>query len=61
MNLKIGRTYLAFLIGDSRAVQATDHAALPGGYIVTDIVLNRLAHPLLVHVAHGLSQFHLVL
>ena len=51
-SLKIGRTYL---VGDS-GDHASDHTALSAGDIVTYIVLNSLAHPLLAHVAHGLSH-----
>ena len=50
-NLKIGRTNLAFLVGDSGANHASVHAARPAGNIVTDLVLDRFALPLLANVA----------
>ena len=50
-NLKIGRTNLAFLFGDSGANHASVHAARPAGNIVTDLVLDRFALPLLANVA----------
>ena len=56
-NLKIGRTNLAFLFGDSGANHASVHAARPAGNIVTDLVLDRFALPLLANVA-DLLYYH---
>ena len=50
-NLKIGRTNLAFLVRDSGANHASVHAARPAGNIVTDLVLDSFALPLLANVA----------